>query len=122
MGISIKRYLAPSGTAGFARSLVKGYSRVPAPPPKIMANTRFTSNLCGTRLSSLAISVGYPSLAAESMQRSAVKSTRLGRDRDSPCGFRTITFHEHEHGFHLEVSLLPIIALCARMKWKIQRS
>ena len=41
IGISIKRYFAPRGTAGFARSFVKGYSRVPAPPPKMIAKTRF---------------------------------------------------------------------------------
>ncbi len=34
-GTSIKRYFPPSGTAGFARSFVKGKSLVPAPPPKI---------------------------------------------------------------------------------------
>src|SRR4029434_667768 len=41
IGMSIKRYFAPRGTAGFARSFVKGYSRVPAPPPKMIAKTRF---------------------------------------------------------------------------------
>ena len=29
------------GTAGFARDLVSGYNRVPAPPPKITAATDF---------------------------------------------------------------------------------
>src|SRR5690348_11367042 len=42
IGMSMRRYLAPRGTAGLARSLVNGYSRVPAPPPKMIANTRFT--------------------------------------------------------------------------------
>ena len=41
-GMSIKRYLLARGTAGFARSLVRGYKRVPAPPPKIIPNTLFT--------------------------------------------------------------------------------
>jgi hypothetical protein len=36
MGMSTKRYLPASGTAGLARSLVKGNSRVPAPPPMMM--------------------------------------------------------------------------------------
>ncbi len=35
-GISIKRYLPASGTAGFDRYLVKGKSRVPRPPPRTM--------------------------------------------------------------------------------------
>jgi hypothetical protein len=35
--MSTKRYLPASGTAGLARSFVKGNSRVPAPPPMMMA-------------------------------------------------------------------------------------
>src|SRR5262245_39835881 len=38
-GISIKRYLPPSGTAGLARRPVSGYKRWPAPPPSISAST-----------------------------------------------------------------------------------
>src|SRR2546426_12236371 len=41
IGTSTKRYLPPSGTAGFERSRVNGNSRLPAPPPRITAN-----NLC----------------------------------------------------------------------------
>jgi hypothetical protein len=37
MGMSTRRYLPPSGTAGFERSSVSGDSRVPAPPPRITA-------------------------------------------------------------------------------------
>src|SRR5262245_46427822 len=33
MGISISRYLPASGTAGFDLSFVRGYRRVPLPPP-----------------------------------------------------------------------------------------
>lgn len=39
MGISTNRYLPPSGTAGLERSLVKGKSRVPWPPPRMTART-----------------------------------------------------------------------------------
>src|SRR5688572_22378350 len=39
IGISTRRYLPPSGTAGFERSFVNGNSRVPAPPPRITART-----------------------------------------------------------------------------------
>src|SRR6266699_6896039 len=39
--ISTIRYFPPSGTAGLARSLVKGNKRVPAPPPMIMASVRW---------------------------------------------------------------------------------
>src|ERR1700746_2593834 len=35
--MSTKRYLPASGTAGLARSFVKGNSRVPAPPPMMIA-------------------------------------------------------------------------------------
>jgi len=37
MGTSIRRYAPPMGTAGLARCLVRGYRRVPAPPPRMMA-------------------------------------------------------------------------------------
>ena len=37
IGISIRRYMPPSGTAGFERMLVNGYSRDPRPPPKTSA-------------------------------------------------------------------------------------
>src|ERR1039458_306544 len=37
---SIIRYLPPKGTAGLARSLVSGASRVPLPPARTMPNTR----------------------------------------------------------------------------------
>ncbi len=37
-GISTMRYLPASGTAGLERSLVSGKSRVPAPPPMMMAS------------------------------------------------------------------------------------
>ena len=39
MGMSTIRYLPPNGTAGLERSFVRGYSRVPFPPPKTMDNT-----------------------------------------------------------------------------------
>src|SRR5581483_1167641 len=37
IGMSTSRYLPPSGTAGLARSLVRGKRRVPAPPPRMTA-------------------------------------------------------------------------------------
>lgn len=40
-GISISRYLPATGTAGFARVLVRGYSREPCPPPRMIASTFF---------------------------------------------------------------------------------
>ena len=39
IGMSTMRYLPASGTAGFARSLVSGKSRVPAPPPMMTERT-----------------------------------------------------------------------------------
>src|SRR6266567_6832453 len=41
IGISTNRYFPPSGTAGLARSLVSGNSRVPAPPPMMIARVRW---------------------------------------------------------------------------------
>src|SRR5215207_6850437 len=37
--ISTSRYLPPSGTAGFDRCCVSGKRRLPAPPPRITANS-----------------------------------------------------------------------------------
>src|SRR4051812_27165662 len=37
--MSIRRYLPPMGTAGFDRFRVSGNSRVPRPPPRMIANT-----------------------------------------------------------------------------------
>src|SRR6266481_4548261 len=39
--ISTSRYLPASGTAGLDRSFVSGNSRVPAPPPMMIANVLF---------------------------------------------------------------------------------
>src|SRR5438067_1100644 len=41
MGMSMRRYLPPMGTAGLDRSLVSGYSRLPRPPPRMMLRTFF---------------------------------------------------------------------------------
>src|SRR5271154_5339142 len=40
MGISTMRYLPARGTAGLDRSLVRGKSRLPAPPPMMIARVR----------------------------------------------------------------------------------
>src|SRR5262249_36843077 len=37
---SMIRYLPPNGTAGLARSFVRGYSRVPLPPARTIPRTR----------------------------------------------------------------------------------
>src|SRR5215813_7328036 len=37
MGTSTRRYLPPSGTAGFERNWVRGNRRLPAPPPRMTA-------------------------------------------------------------------------------------
>src|SRR5437773_10683990 len=39
IGISTRRYLPASGTAGFERSLVSGNRRLPCPPPIITEST-----------------------------------------------------------------------------------
>jgi hypothetical protein len=43
-GISTMRYLPPSGTAGFERSSVSGNSRLPSPPPMMMASVLFSGD------------------------------------------------------------------------------
>src|ERR1700722_5124740 len=45
IGISTNRYFPARGTAGFARSLVNGNRRVPAPPPMMMASVSFWKDL-----------------------------------------------------------------------------
>src|SRR4029434_4532258 len=41
IGMSIRRYFPPSGTAGFDRIWVSGKSLVPRPPPRISVSTSF---------------------------------------------------------------------------------
>ena len=41
IGISISLYLPANGTAGLALIFVRGYRRGPAPPPRMIAKTRF---------------------------------------------------------------------------------
>src|ERR1051325_5954099 len=46
MGISTRRYLPASGTAGLERSLVNGNKRVPCPPPIITESTLLVLTDC----------------------------------------------------------------------------
>src|SRR5690242_16257516 len=46
MGMSTMRYFPASGTAGFARSLVRGNNRVPWPPPIITERTLLVLIVC----------------------------------------------------------------------------
>lgn len=39
IGMSMSRYFPATGTAGLARSLVSGNSRLPRPPPRIKLST-----------------------------------------------------------------------------------
>lgn len=48
MGISTSLYLPASGTAGFARSRVRGNNRLPAPPPMITHSTLLVETDCST--------------------------------------------------------------------------
>ena len=41
IGMSIRRYFPPIGTAGLARTFVSGKRRVPCPPPMITARISF---------------------------------------------------------------------------------
>src|SRR5687767_8234109 len=44
IGISIRRYLPPIGTAGLDRVAVKGKSREPCPPPRMTASVSFIAS------------------------------------------------------------------------------
>src|SRR5262249_26275537 len=46
---SMMRYRPPKGTAGLARSRVRGSSRVPLPPARIKVSTSFTVHISGKR-------------------------------------------------------------------------
>src|SRR5579872_3247024 len=47
MGMSMSRYLPATGTAGLLRNLVRGYSRVPRPPPRMRLRTSCMGRLAG---------------------------------------------------------------------------
>ena len=47
MGMSMRRYLPATGTAGLLRSWVSGYSRVPRPPPRMRLRTSCMTNPAG---------------------------------------------------------------------------
>jgi hypothetical protein len=57
IGISTNRYLPAMGTAGFERLEVKGYNRLPAPPPRITATTEFDIVVIWGNLSKLKLIV-----------------------------------------------------------------
>jgi hypothetical protein len=59
IGMSIRRYFPPIGTAGFERRSVSGKSRVPRPPPRMIART-----------SSMGRSLSHGSSAAETSKGS----------------------------------------------------
>src|SRR5882672_10507611 len=52
IGTSTRRYLPPSGTAGFERCAVNGKRRLPAPPPRMTARMLRLEAICGPRLKS----------------------------------------------------------------------
>src|ERR1700722_12480810 len=56
IGMSISRYLPATGTAGLLRCNVKGYSRVPRPPPRIKLRT---SNIAPHRFRGRGRSAGH---------------------------------------------------------------
>src|SRR5580704_2670784 len=65
------RYLPPKGTAGLARSLVSGYSRVPFPPASTKASTR----TCMTAI-----------VSRGSSERQPVRDNKFQVDRDQTLG------------------------------------
>src|SRR5919201_1487752 len=49
IGMSISRYLPAIGTAGLLRYWVRGYSRLPRPPPRINVRTSSMADPFGSR-------------------------------------------------------------------------
>src|SRR5262249_39107339 len=79
MGMSIRRYLPASGTAGLLRSFVRGYKRVPRPPPRIRASTFSMAASRTNRDDKTRINRGYAiTSAAEGEQRSGEKWRFVG--------------------------------------------
>src|SRR5438128_1831291 len=56
MGMSIRRYLPAIGTAGLLRSMVKGKSREPRPPPRMRLST--SCCMVGTQLGEWLVVIG----------------------------------------------------------------
>ena len=48
IGMSMRRYFPPIGTAGFDREWVSGKRRVPRPPPRMIASTSFMETAYAT--------------------------------------------------------------------------
>src|SRR5882757_1481145 len=71
MGMSMRRYLPPIGTAGFERLRVSGNRRVPRPPPRMIART-----------SSMALPLSHgtpgPAKAGTKLQENPDKNPRRG--------------------------------------------
>src|SRR5256885_6593989 len=85
IGISTSRYLPASGTAGLARSRVRGNKRVPWPPPMMMESTllaladmRALSNIAKSFLAD-AVLLLYPVPAVERKRQPASGPPRLIR-------------------------------------------
>jgi len=55
---SMIRYLPPNGTAGLARSRVRGHRRLPSPPARIIAMVR--SSMCAMMSPCFALARGLP--------------------------------------------------------------
>src|SRR5207245_10379007 len=101
------RYLPPSGTAGFARSLVNGNKRVPAPPPMMIASVR-----CVVPGGSAGVGMaGKGSFENDSRrERSCVVTTIITQRPPFPATFLLWKFFEGSHGaiFNLTTAVATI--------------
>src|SRR5437867_10133499 len=68
---SISRYVPPNGTAGLARSSVRGISRLPSPPARTMPITR----------AGCVVRIAMPGIVGLSGARAASPAGELGRVR-----------------------------------------
>src|SRR3954451_564917 len=85
IGISTRRYLPASGTAGFERSLVSGKRRVPAPPPMMMARVRSAGTL-GRGLMLKGIR-GYAGRRSDSQREFTIRAPGMVCRHAEPSGF-----------------------------------
>ena len=78
MGMSMRRYLPATGTAGLLRSLVSGYRPAPRPPPRMKPRTS-----CMRGVLRDVCCMGADRLRPPSLLHASVQGVQHGRDRAS---------------------------------------
>src|SRR5947209_1259489 len=85
MGMSMSRYLPPMGMAGLLRDLVRGYRRVPRPPPRTRLRTSPMTDLPMKSLGDPGLSYRAPSGVRKGASPGrAREGTRMNAIREDP--------------------------------------